>query len=119
MSQGPWCGNGEELESGEVGLAFEGNTGVWENNVRFAARGVGHLMLFEAGAECSFELRETGAFYVMDRGYVDFEHLYSHSVDKNTGVRSDHTVILTAIGSAEAYPEALRRVSYLDVDTRK
>ena len=87
-------------------------------------------------------LPEAGAFYVMDRGYVDFERLYrftlssaffvvrtksnvllqrrySHAVDKATGVRSDHTVILTAINSAKAYPDALRRVSYLDVETRK
>jgi hypothetical protein len=87
-------------------------------------------------------LPEAGAFYVMDRGYVDFERLYvftlsaaffvvrtksnvllqrrySHPVDKRTGVRSDHTVILTAIDSAKAYPDALRRVSYLDVDTKK
>jgi hypothetical protein len=85
---------------------------------------------------------EAGAFYVMDRGYVDFERLYrftlssaffvvrtksnvllqrrySHPADKTTGVRSDHTVILTAIDSAKAYPDALRRVSYLDVETRK
>jgi hypothetical protein len=85
---------------------------------------------------------EAGAFYVMDRGYVDFERLYvftlsaaffvvrtksnvilqrqySHPVDRTTGVRSDHTVILTAIGSAQMYPDALRRVSYLDVETRK
>ena len=85
---------------------------------------------------------EAGAFYVMDRGYVDFERLYtftlsaaflvvrtksnvvlqrrySHLVDQRTGVRSDHTVILTAIDSAKAYPEQLRRVSYLDVETRK
>ena len=85
---------------------------------------------------------EAGAFYVMDRGYVDFERLYrftlgsaffvvrtksnvllqrrySHPVDKATGVCSDHTVILTAIDSAKAYPDALRRVSYLDVETRK
>jgi hypothetical protein len=87
-------------------------------------------------------LPEAGAFYVLDRGYVDFERLYvftlsaaffvvrtksnvllqrrySHSVDRTTGVRSDHTVILTAIDSAKAYPDALRRVSYLDVETRK
>src|SRR5437868_9930142 len=87
-------------------------------------------------------LPEAGALYVMDRGYVDFERLYiftlsaaffvvrtksnvllqrrySHPVDKSTGVRSDHTVILTAIESAKAYPEALRRVSYLDIETRK
>jgi len=85
---------------------------------------------------------EAGAFYVMDRGYVDFERLYvftlsaaffvvrtksnvliqrrySHPVEKTTGVRSDHTVILTAINSVKAYPDQLRRVSYLDVKTRK
>jgi transposase len=85
---------------------------------------------------------EAGAFYVMDRGYVDFERLYiftlsaaffvvrtksnillqrrySHPVDKSSGVRSDHTVILTAIDSVKSYPNPLRRVSYLDVETRK
>jgi len=87
-------------------------------------------------------LPETGAFYVMDRGYIDFERLYvftmcsaffvvrtkenillqrrySHPVDKSTGVRSDQTVILTAIDSATAYPDALRRVRYYDADTDK
>jgi hypothetical protein len=87
-------------------------------------------------------LPEAGAFYVVDRAYVDFKRLYrftlsaaffvvrtksnvvlqrrySHPVDKATGVRSDHTVILTTIESAKAYPEVLRRVSYLDVKTRK
>jgi hypothetical protein len=34
-------------------------------------------------------------------------------------VRSDHTVILTAIDPAKAYPDPLRRASYLDVETRK
>src|SRR6266436_2273128 len=85
---------------------------------------------------------ETGAFYVMDRGYIDFDRLYfftlcsaffvlrtkenvllqrrySHPVDHNTGVRSDHTVILTAIESVKVYPDALRRVSYLDAETNK
>src|SRR5271167_2742827 len=87
-------------------------------------------------------LPEAGAFYVMDRGYIDFQRLfvftlssaffvvrtksnvllqrrYSHPVDKSTGVPSDHTVILSAIDSAKAYPDGLRRVSYLDVKTRK
>ena len=87
-------------------------------------------------------LPEAGAIYVMDRGYIDFERLYvftlssaffvvrtksnlllqrrySHPVDKSTGVRSDHVVILTAFDSAKVYPDALRRVSYLDVETRK
>src|ERR1035438_10662917 len=45
--------------------------------------------------------------------------LYSQPVDKATGVGSDHTVILTAIDSAKAYPDPLRRVSYLDLETRK
>jgi hypothetical protein len=85
-------------------------------------------------------LPEAGAFYVMDRGYIDFERLYvftlcsaffvvrtkenvllqrrySRPVDKNTGVRSDQTVILTAIESAKVYPDALRRVSFYDVET--
>lgn len=85
---------------------------------------------------------EAGAFYVMDRGYIDFERLYvftlcsaffvvrtkqniliqrrySRLVDKSTGVRSDQTVILTAIDSAKAYPDPLRRVSYHDAETDK
>jgi hypothetical protein len=40
-------------------------------------------------------------------------------VDKATGVRSDHTVILTTIESTKAYPDPLRRVSYLDLATNK
>ena len=85
---------------------------------------------------------EAGAFYVMDRGYIDFERLfvftlcsaffvvrtkenvllqrrYSHPVDKTTGVRSDHTVILTSFESASVYPDAFRRVTYLDMETKK
>ena len=87
-------------------------------------------------------LPEAGAFYVMDRGYIDFQRLfifalssaffvvrtksnvllqrrYSHPVDKSTGVRSDQTVILTSFESASAYPDALRRVSYFDAVTNK
>ena len=85
---------------------------------------------------------EAGAFYVMDRGYIDFQRLfvftlssaffvvrtksnvllqrrYSHPVDKSTGVCSDQTVILTSFESASAYPDALRRVSYFDAETNK
>ena len=85
---------------------------------------------------------EAGAFYVMDRGYIDFQRLYvftlssaffvvrtksnvllqrrySHPVDKSTGVRSDQTVILTSFESASVYPDALRRVSYFDAETNK
>ena len=85
---------------------------------------------------------EPGAFYVMDRGYIDFARLYrftlnaaffvvrtkenvrlqrrySQPVDKKTGLRSDHAVILSALPSAKAYPDALRRVSYQDLETKK
>ena len=85
---------------------------------------------------------EPGAFYVMDRAYVDFKRLfaftlcssffvvrtkknillqrrYSHAVDKSTGLRSDQTVILTTAASAKVYPHPLRRVSYFDVATNK
>jgi len=82
---------------------------------------------------------EPGAFYVMDRGYVDFQRLYrltlaaaffvtrsksnivlirrySHPVDPATNVRSDQTVVLGAPGSAKHYPAALRRVRYFDAE---
>src|SRR6266849_2846801 len=62
---------------------------------------------------------EAGALYVMDRGYIDFARRYSRQVDKSVGLRSDHTVILTAIESAKAYPDALRRVSYFDAETNQ
>jgi hypothetical protein len=87
-------------------------------------------------------LVEAGAIYVVDRAYLDFQRLYqftlgsaffvvrtksnvvlqrrySNPVDKTTGVRSDHIVILTALESIKAYPDTLRRVSYLDVKTRR
>jgi hypothetical protein len=80
---------------------------------------------------------EAGAFYVMDRAYIDFQRLfvftlssaffvvrtksnvllerrYSHPVDKSTGVLSDQTVILSSVESATAYPDPLRKVSYFD-----
>ena len=70
---------------------------------------------------------EAGAFYVMDRGYVDFGRLYvftlsaaffvtrtkknvllrrrsSHDVDKSTGVLSDHTVVLISRRSSQSRP---------------
>jgi len=85
---------------------------------------------------------EPGAFYVMDRAYVDFERLYrftlalaffvtrtksgvqlnrleSRPVDRTTGVRSDHIVWLTTPQSVAHYPERLRRVSYRDPEDGK
>jgi hypothetical protein len=80
---------------------------------------------------------EPGAFYVMDRGYLDFARLYvfvlvgaffvtrykagvqlnrleSRPVDKSAGVRSDHIVWLSLPQSVAHYPDRLRRVSYRD-----
>jgi hypothetical protein len=85
---------------------------------------------------------EAGAFYVMDRAYIDFQRLfvftlssaffvvrtksnvllerrYSHPVDKTTGVLSDQTVILSSVESATAYPDPLRKVSYFDPERSK
>ena len=85
---------------------------------------------------------EAGSFYVMDRGYLDFERLYrftlslaffvvrtkrnvqlqrrySRPVDRNTGVLSDQTVILATVASAKVYPDPLRRISYHDPVTDK
>ncbi len=85
---------------------------------------------------------EVGAFYVMDRAYIDFQRLfvftlssaffvvrtksnvlfqrrYSHPVDKSTGVLSDQTVILSSLESATAYPDTLRKVSYFDAESNK
>jgi len=87
-------------------------------------------------------LPEPGAFYVIDRGYVDFQRLYrfvlagaffvtrtkagvqlnrleSRPVDKSTGVRSDHVVWLSTHQSATHYPDRLRRVSYKDPQSGK
>ncbi len=85
---------------------------------------------------------EPGAFYVMDRGYVDFERLYrfvlagaffvtrtkvgvqlnrleSRPVDRTTGIRSDHIVWLRHPQSAAHYPDRLRRVTYRDPEDGK
>jgi hypothetical protein len=85
---------------------------------------------------------EPGAFYVMDRGYVDFDRLYrfvlasaffvtrtkagiqlnrleSRPVDRTTGLRSDHIVWLTHPRSVAHYPDRLRRVSYRDPEEGK
>jgi len=87
-------------------------------------------------------LPEPGAFYIMDRGYVDFDrlftlhlagsfyliraksntkyrHRYSHPADKSGGVRCDQTIVLTGVKSAPAYTQPLRRVKYHDAQTGK
>jgi hypothetical protein len=85
---------------------------------------------------------EPGAFYVMDRGYVDFMRLYrfvlagaffvtrakeglrinrleSRPVDESTGVRADQIVWLALDKSIEHYPDRFRRVSYRDPENGK
>jgi hypothetical protein len=87
-------------------------------------------------------LPEAGSFYVMDRGYLDFERLYalhrcgaffvtrtkagvllrrrySRAVDKTTGLRSDHTVMLRSAASSKNYPDPLRRVRFYDLEQRR
>ena len=87
-------------------------------------------------------LPEAGSFYVMDRGYLDFGRLhafhrsgaffvthtkagvllrrrYSRPVDKTTGLRSDHTVLLTSAASFKNYPDPLRRVRFYDLEQRR
>ncbi len=64
-------------------------------------------------------IRITDGLVVRTKENILLQRRYSHPVDKSTGVRSDHTVILTAIESAKAYPDALRRISYFDAETEK
>jgi len=87
-------------------------------------------------------LPEAGAFYVMDRGYVDFRRLYelnlgsaffvtraksnlqcrrlySRPVNKELGLKYDQTVRLTGVNSAKNYPANLRRIKYYDARTDK
>jgi len=82
-----------------------------------------------------------GAYYVMDRAYLDFERLYtlhtlkayfvtrskknfqfqrrySRPVDRNAGLICDQTVTLTGFYPRQSYPEALRRIKYRDPDGR-
>ena len=83
---------------------------------------------------------EPGAFYVMDRAYVDFERLHrfevqkaffvtrskknmdysrrsSRNVDKTTGLRSDQTIVLRGTKTSLLYPEPLRRVTFYDAES--
>lgn len=85
---------------------------------------------------------EVGAFYIMDRGYFDFERLfkihiakaffvirakssiswtrlYSHRVDRSIGLRCDQIIKLNNFYSKKHYPEKLRRIKYYDRETNK
>jgi hypothetical protein len=85
---------------------------------------------------------EPGSFYILDRGYLDFarlyilnlfssffiirsksnfqfRRLYSHSVDKSSGLRCDQTIILSGFYSIKDYPDKLRRIRYFDEESQK
>jgi hypothetical protein len=85
---------------------------------------------------------EAGAIYIMDRAYVDFarlyrihqslaffvtraksnfvfKRLYSQPVDKSTGVQADQIIIVTGFYTLKDYSEKLRRIRYLDTETKK
>ncbi len=85
---------------------------------------------------------EPGAFYIMDRGYIDFDRLHTFTqhaaffvirakrnldyrrrswrpVDNLTGLRSDQTIVLHRPKTTKDYPDALRRISYVDTETEK
>lgn len=85
---------------------------------------------------------EAGAFYIVDRGYVDFERLARfdqagaffvtrakrgmrfkrlawRKTDRNTGVICDHTIALTVFYSKQGYPKPLRRIRFKDPETGK
>jgi transposase len=85
---------------------------------------------------------EAGAFYIMDRGYIDFERLYrlhqagsffvtraknnlmakrrySRPADRSTGVMFDQTLVLKGFQTAKDYPQTLRGIRYKDPETGK
>jgi hypothetical protein len=87
-------------------------------------------------------LPEPGAFYIMDRGYLDFKRLhrlhdagsffvtraksnlqaqrrYSHPVDRSTGLMCDQTIMLTGFYSCQAFATPLRRIRFKDPVTGK
>lgn len=87
-------------------------------------------------------ITEMGAFYVVDKGYIDFERLYklnlnsaffvtraksnfqfkriySHKVDKSLGLICDQSIHLTGFYPAKDYPEKLRRIKYYDSENNR
>ena len=83
---------------------------------------------------------ESGAYYVMDRGYLDFERLhkihkagayfvtrakhntkfirlYSNPMDKTAGVKCDQIIRFVGYKTIKHYPDKLRRIKYFDAET--
>jgi hypothetical protein len=67
----------------------------------------------------ALRLLSAAFFVVRTKSNVLLQRRYSHPVDKNTGVRSDQTVILSSSESASVYPDPLRKVSYYDAESDK
>lgn len=87
-------------------------------------------------------ITESGAYYIIDKGYIDFDRLYilnlnnsyfvtcaksnmkfrriySHQIDKSTGLICDQTIALINYYSAKDYPDKLRRIKYFDSEKNK
>ena len=85
---------------------------------------------------------EPAAFYIMDRGYIDFGRLYGltqnmaffvtrakknldysrrsyRPINPSTGLRSDQTILLKGVKTSQLYPDPLRRISYFDAETNR
>ena len=85
---------------------------------------------------------EPGSYTILDRGYLDFarlyrltrccaffvtraksnlqfRRLYSHPVDKSSGLQCDQTIVLSGFYAAKDYPDKLRRTRYYDAETKK
>jgi transposase len=87
-------------------------------------------------------ITEIGAYYIIDKGYIDYERLYSlnlnnsyfvtraksnmkfrrvysHKVDKSTGLICDQTIVFTNHYSAKDYPDKIRRIKYFNAEKNK
>jgi transposase len=85
---------------------------------------------------------EPGSYYIMDRAYIDFtrlytlnlekaffiiraksnfkfRRLYSHQIDKTTGLRCDQTIVTTGTNTKDKYPDKLRRIRFYDSENDK
>lgn len=85
---------------------------------------------------------EPGSYYIMDRAYIDFtrlytlnlenaffiirsksnfkfRRLYSHQIDKSTGLRCDQTIVTTGTNTKDKYPDKLRRIRFYDSENDK
>ena len=130
LSLFPWARTGRDRSSVKLHtlLDLQGNipANLWITRASFSDNKILDVLL-----------PEPGAIYIMDRGYLDFarladldrfravfvvraksnlqfQRLYSHRVDRSTGLICDQTIVLTDPRTAEHYPGKLRRVRFRD-----